>query len=336
MIRFLATILVLSVLAGCATLPDVKYSYYPAKSKTFVSVTQVFDCNVKKKVVVYYSPAPVVETKYSSNRDHPPYTIETKALRSKFSDTDIGLGWFDDGRLKSVNVSTTGQGEAIIKAAVTALTAIGGAPESETDCGVIPELAAGKPIVVNYQIDLDYPPASGVSFPSSREIPPIKSSEAMRRSLRDALRDKFPKLSVRLKEPTALEPLIDAKSTETDLILTLNRQGKQELEVYAEAERIWAGAAVVPLSSTYGLPIPRSKAFGKQVFSVTLNESGGITAQGYGRAVGTASALNALSTAYGTVDPSDAAIAAAAKNEADVIAQTNRLAACRKDPAACK
>ena len=80
------------------------------------------DCKGSKSgLVVLYSP--VVTTAYAADYAQAPYQLTISDLDSPFADTDFGFNLYDDGRLKGINATTTGQAEAGAKAAVSLATA---------------------------------------------------------------------------------------------------------------------------------------------------------------------------------------------------------------------
>jgi hypothetical protein len=67
-----------------------------------------------------------------------------------FADSDANFQFYDDGRLKSINQSTTGQGETIIKSVVSLGTTVAGAGFfSELSEGEIPGKGGAKPPAPN-------------------------------------------------------------------------------------------------------------------------------------------------------------------------------------------
>lgn len=330
----LAILAMVFCMIGCAQLPNVRYDYYPAKAKTTLTVTQVFDCDADKHVTVYYSPAPTAKTDYFRDPESKPHSLTTESLRSAFADTDVGLSWFDDGRLKTINATTTGQGEAVVKAVIGVVTALGGgSPRTKVKCADVKELAAGKPVTVSYEATIDYStePLGGLGGMKA-----TASSTDLHTRLVMALAGAFPNVKISLDSSQPIEPNVTNLGNASAAKITLNTQYVYHLSISDGTSTLWSGAVNAPTAATYELPIPKPRPFGKQVFTLTLNESGAIVAQGYGRAVGTAAAANAFAAGYAAVEPPDQTRANAIKAEADVIAQTARLAACRKDPGTCK
>lgn len=100
---------------------------------------------------------------------------------------------------------------------------------------------------------------------------------------------------------------------------------------------LWTGTAAVPqLGHPYTLPIPRAAIFGTQTVVANFSSAGAVTAVTYGRTSGAAAVLGAATQAVDTARGNTAAQNAAdLKGQADEIAQRQRLARCRANPAAC-
>lgn len=118
-----------AALCACSSTPDVTYQYYPAKSVTVLSVTQNLACT---KAVKHGEPPKLVVTSvlqtptttYSADYGQGPYRLRLRDLDSTLADTDTMFTLSDDGRLKTINATTTGQGETILKSAITLGTAV--------------------------------------------------------------------------------------------------------------------------------------------------------------------------------------------------------------------
>ncbi len=100
------------LVAGCASTPDVVYKYYPSQAHSTVTVTQTIDCTSDKTALVVVS-TPALNTLYTADYSQTPNSVRVKDLAGAIADSDLSFNFFDDGRLKSVNASTTGQGEAL-------------------------------------------------------------------------------------------------------------------------------------------------------------------------------------------------------------------------------
>jgi hypothetical protein len=326
------------LVVGCASTPDVTYQYYPAKAVTTVTVTQTVDCDASGKELIVLNTASVT-TAYMSDLDKSPQKLRIKDLGGQFADTDISVTWFDDGRLKSINQSSTGEGEAVIKAAtslIAAVAPIGGGSQTAaatppTDaCTEIKNWGGGKPVTLLYSKVLSH----------AEKLDPGYNLEGQPAALYQKLKLRLPILQVRIGAIAASREVVDASAAasapEGAVMLKLFKTGKVNVDVSAQGQSIWKGDVTVPNAGDYSMPIPKSALFGKQTFSLVLSESGAVTTSGYGKNSGAAGALNALTSFDSTLAPSDAAKAAALKAQADLIAQQQRLARCQAQPDKCQ
>ncbi len=334
-------LIVAAAVSACATTPDVSYSYYPVRATGIVSVTQTVDCNSSKTdLVILYSPA--LTTSYAADTAQEPYTLVVSKLDSPFADTDFGFNLYDDGRLKSINASTTGQGEATAKAAVSLATTAqalgGGAPAAMpgplTVCAVIAERGKGRPLTLTYTKTIDYAHFSP-NVPVN--LDPVSASLAAYNALKPGL----PLLQVMMNTPVPNRS--GARYAENSghlgsgyVPLTLQEIDNAQIDVLAQGQPIYSGAVAIPSSRAYELPIPKAMLFGKQGFSLTLSEAGVVTSIDYNKTSGGAGALNVVSGAAGASQASVAARATETLAQADLIAQQQRLANCQADPSDCK
>ena len=111
--------LVISALAlqGCATTPNATVGYYLPKVDVDVKVTETVGCT--KDGVIIANLTATSDTKYSADHAKGGYqTIAIRRLDGPLSDTTVGFDYYDDGRLKGFNSTSTGRGEEIIKSAI--------------------------------------------------------------------------------------------------------------------------------------------------------------------------------------------------------------------------
>lgn len=138
-----ALVVLLAMTSACARLPPVNFNYYPSKGVTSISVTQTFDCSADKTRLVVVTTTPAVTTSYSADHSQRPVLLEVSKTRGELSDTDITINYYDDGRLKSINSVSTGQGEAALKTAISivgaALPLVGGAGSGGPKAPKLPE-----------------------------------------------------------------------------------------------------------------------------------------------------------------------------------------------------
>jgi len=129
---------------------------------------------------------------------------------------------------------------------------------------------------------------------------------------------------------------------EGDVLVTLRQPAAVLFSVKAcnskiDGRPLWMGR--IPVSqwgTNYGLPIPAAAVFGKQVFGVSIAESGALQSVTYNRSAGAGQAANVLTSAEGADTAAYQNRAAEARAEADMLAQQQRLAACRARPTDCK
>ena len=336
-------IMVTGFLSACADTPDVTFSYYPAKSVTDVTVTQTVGCTKDNKNLIW-AHTPSVKTIYSSNFSvKEPLKIRIKGLEGKHADADITMEFFDDGRLKSINQSSTGQGEAIVKSALVLATAVGplfkGGKPVETDeeaCEQIDKWTDKKAVTLIYTAKIDSTEIKPKTIPDLEVTP--ESQEFY-----NVLRHKLPKLTLSVEEFEDCQSLPSYNGSfdgESDnfVPLQLQKVGYRIVSIRAnyngKDSTIDSVRIIVPSKETYELPIPKAATFGEQKFKVTLSEAGAVTSISYGKNVGTAGALNALGAITHVETPAEKA--ADLKAQADLIAQQQRLVRCRADPDKCQ
>jgi len=326
-------VLVTAVASGCSTLPDAEMGYYLTKSETKVTVTQTVGCDTKK-TRLFIANTVTQATSYVRDPTRP-QTFRIKSIDGSLSDVSTTFSFTDDGRLKSVNATSTGQGEAIVKAAVVAATTIAGAAgvggESPPPaCDTIETWGGGKPVTLIYSIPLTYPGATV----TSADLKPEEGSKALYSLLREKL--PLPKLAVAEPLPIAPSASLIETSGAKPYVLTLGRTQAVDLSVSFKGETIWSATLITPAAQTFSLPVPKAALFGKQSFSLTLSDAGAVTSITYGKESGGGGASNAANAVATALTPdTPAAQATAAKSQADLIAQQQRLVRCQANPTAC-
>ncbi len=341
MLKRMAMIVILGLLSGCASTPDVMYTYYPSRSNSSVTVTQTIDCNHDQSaLIILHSTA--VNTLYSADYSKGPYSVQIKKIDGFFADSDITFNFFDDGRLKSINQWTTGQGETILKSAIalgTALAPLGGGagPKPTDECAFVQSWGGGKPVTLTYTKNIDYGKEDD-GLP--RNLDPAPGTAGLYKELNK--NNLLPLLQVIINRPLRIKSgarYVSSSSGSSDdaVLLTLQETENVLVDVTASGQAIWSGNITIPGKNTYALPIPRAALFGKQNFSLTLSEAGAITQIDYGKTTGAAGPLNAAASAATAAAPVSAANKAAeTKAQADLIAQQQRLTRCQANPAQCQ
>lgn len=145
--RALLSMLLLTSLVGCASVPNVSQTYYfpiaqqdvgivqtvgciitPAKAPLKIALPDAHDGKKKSKVPAspktytsigpYSTATATVTTTYIADYTDP-HTWHYTSVDNSFGDADIAIGVTDDGRLSSISATGGGEGAAIIKSAAT-------------------------------------------------------------------------------------------------------------------------------------------------------------------------------------------------------------------------
>jgi hypothetical protein len=325
--------------AGCAHTPPVKVNYFLAQSEASFKVIRTVACDEGDNPVVASSVMPNV--RHTADRKLGSQALPLAALRGAFSDTDVKFDFYEDGRLKGINASSTGQGESIFKSTISLLSLIAASGISRdnlsAECAKIKKWGGGKPLTITYEGGID------LAKDLEQLIPPEAGSAYYARELKNALGDVCAYVTQRGPSSTSV-PGEYSPTEEHESLLTLRQPGRASISITAgppglcQTDRLWSGdIAVGQFGTSYALPIPRPAVFGKQVFAVSIAESGAITSLQYASNTGAGQLLgltnSAWTAAQGTTDAQEAA---ALKAEADVIAAQQRLVQCRAKPDTCK
>ena len=329
------------VAAGCAHTPPVKVNYFLAQSEASFKVIRTVACDEGGNPIVATTVIPTV--RHSADRKAGAQPLPLAALKGAFSDTDVKFDFYEDGRLKGINASSTGQGEAIFKSAISLLAAAAAeVPRDDLpiECAKIKKWGGGKPLTVTYEgsIDLDKNPLK-----AEQPIAPEAGSVYYAQELKQALGGVCAYVTERGPSfVSAPGEYVPWKKGEP--LRTLRHPGRASITITAgppglcQADRLWSGEVLVgQFGRSYPLPIPRPAGFGKQVFAVSVAESGALPSLQYSSNSGAAQALGVANSAWTAAQgTTDAQEAAALKAEADVIAAQQRLVQCKVNPATCK
>ncbi len=336
----LVSVCLIGAVSGCGSLPDAKVTYYHAQSKASVKVVRSVICDAKNHPLVASTVTPTV-THAASNL--PAHSLELSKLRGTFVDSDVKFELYEDGRLKSVNASTTGQGEAILKAVTTlagTIAAFAGTatePDYSVECAFIKEQGGGKPISVTYEGTIDTGKVN-----DSQPIEPDASSSFYASRLVSAIGEVCAVVT-QTGAPSAVP--VKYEPSQGDLVLTARQPGWAQVVVSRKIPGgcmpkmpLWEGRVVVAqLGVDYVLPMPRPATFGKESFSVSFTESGALGTVQYGSNTGAAQALGGLNSLLTIAQgETTAQKVAEVKAEADLVLQQQRLLQCLADPKNCK
>jgi len=330
-------------LAGCATVPDVKYTYYQTKWKAVASVTQTLACDAAKQSLLILQTA-VTAPSYSSDTKAEPRAIYAKDLRGDFASSEFKIAFTADGRLKTINQSSTGEGEAVAKAAVTLIAtvaAVAAAPPlgpPPTECEIVDKWGGSKPVTITYEATLD-----STHIGKTVPLEPLPPNAL----LHQKIKAKLPLLLANVSsvaEHKAGATFRDTKDAESydGVLLKLQRIGAVAVTVTALDSSNGARTGLdestflVPLATSYDLPIPKPPLFGKQTFELIIADSGAISSISYNKVDGTAPALSAANFALNAETSVTAAKTAAIKAQNDLIAAQQKAILCESKPVDCK
>lgn len=336
---FASATLVLGIsAAGCAHLPDATLNYHLVTSKVGFKVVRTVACDASKNLVVANAVTPLVV--HSADRSVAgTKNLELKKLKGALSDSDVKFDFYDDGRLKGFNGSSTGQGEAILKTAITIAAALGfdaTGTRYASECAFITNAGGGKPLTLTYEgaVDLGKGPAD------EQPIDPDVGSQHYSDRLKVVIGTVCAYVEGKGATP------IRAEYTEQagDVLLDAREPGFASIRIKAGGQSIcrdrsiWYGnVPVAQFGSPYKLPIPPPTAFGKRLLAAAFAESGALTSIQFASNTGAGQGLNVIaagldSTAGATAEEKVAAV----KTQADLIAQQQRLVQCLTDPPNCK
>ncbi len=333
--QFKLAIIAMVFISGCAKIPAVSSKYFLTKSSLRVDVVRSLSCDSSGLLAAANVVTPVIAN--SADLDAA-QDFNLQELRGPFTDPDVKVEYYEDGRLKSINATQTGTARQVVESVLDAAGALRAGREedgesSEFDaCEYIKKHGDDKTEVLTLQ----YSGALTVPKNGSQKIDPIGVSQLHHKALFNYVGDITAHVGSsnlkRLDHPVAH----DAK--EQPSLLVARQLTEARFEVYASGGRIWQGAVLLALpGNEYGIPIPDSAAFGKQEFVVTFADSGALETLQYVSESGAADAGALLqSTIEGARGPSAADQAKAVQAEADLIKQQQRLAKCRANPVECE
>lgn len=328
----------LALFVGCAHVPDVSLHYHLAQTRASFKVVRTVACDAQNRAIVANAVTPtVVHTADPASA----YALNLTGLRGQFSDNDLKFDLTDDGRLKAVNTTSTGQGEAILKTVVSIASAVFGLDAVATvlpkECADIRKAGDGKPLTLTYEADVDLRANAAAGQPIRADTTSDHYAQALINAIGDVC------AFVESTEP-GRPPLASREPAGTPQ-LTARQPGSVKIKVVAGASKTPCGGSVIwadrlpaaQLGTLYTIPIPAPAAFGKQTFAAAFAESGALTSIQYASSTGAGQALNALGSAVAAAKgPTTEQKAAEVKAQADLIAEQQRLVQCLADSKNCK
>lgn len=185
----------LVLLTSCAVIPDVEYTYYPSKMRGVATVTETVTCDSDSSNIVISSSAGFVPT-YAADVQAGLRSVAIRRFEgtyASFADSEANFTFYDDGRLKSINQNTTGQGETIIKSLVSLGTSVGtlaaAAFATKTPCETVKawnptDSKALASVTLTYTAELNASSTDGFHIGSFKAT---GTSKAIHTALEDAL-----------------------------------------------------------------------------------------------------------------------------------------------------
>nr|WP_310523738.1 hypothetical protein [Polymorphobacter sp.] len=330
-----------ALLAGCAHAPDVELGYYLARTQVELKVARTVICDADNNLIIVNSVTPMV----TQSADPTQFArIRLAGLQGAFSDSTLAMEFYDDGRLKAINATSTGQGEAILKTVISIAKTVAAAgfvdpakaAEKRAACAFIRTAGEGKPLTLTYEGEIDLAKPAEVA----QAIPADATSGAY-----------DTKLAASIGGVCAFTDGVapghapaNYTAASGDAVLTLRQPGQMRLRATAgtlkgcQGAEIWRAVAPVGQSgTTYALPIPAPAAFGKTSFSAAFAESGALTSVNYGAETGAGQVANVVAAAAeATQGQSTSDQVSEINAQSDLIAAQERLAACLADRTNCK
>lgn len=361
-----------SLLGGCAKLPDVKIGHYLPQGVFSASVVRTVGCATRqnragppeKKLFA----AATASMKMAFSRDPDGYkSISIKQFGSDGKSATLGFTYYDDGRLKGMNSTVTGNGQEIVEAAVKlvgivlGITGPGVSSDDTPACLLIAEQAPKDFIItMTYSLSEPFDPAiwtQGKAQELKFDASPSNPSFSL--DIDSAL----PTLCALIGPVNQVEPLAGPVTGNGNATtsLALRQPAEVRVQIVQESgaaflarrrsmadinaahpcgtkpELLSAGVIQVPqLGKTYNLPIPKGALFGTSQFEMSLGESGALTSVKYGNTSGAPATLSSAGAIAGMFIPDDASVRAGKKKaDADLIYQQQRLVRCQMDPTTC-
>ena len=317
---------------GCASTPDVTLIHYLPSSEVEIKVDRLLTCTDESRIIEVSDVSH--STKYMADYNLPK-PLSLSSIDGTFADADLKFEFYDDGRLKGINATTTGKGEAIFKS-VMPLISMAAFDASEDPnkpaCDEIKKLAGQADVLT-----ISYRKKLTIAHNATTWIEPVLSSSVAAGKLKQHIGEVCTVVTKRgvLKAPTMA-------TGQPGMALDLVQPGIAVVTVMTGSEPncdrsvLWNGDFLAPqFGAPYQIMIPKAAVFGKQEFEIAVGESGTLTSVKYGKTNGVSEALVVVNSAAAELQKTDAERTQEANNESDRIKALTRLAKCKADPASC-
>jgi hypothetical protein len=337
----IAVVIALALGTGCAHIPDVSVNYYLAKTKPSFKVTRTVACDSDNNVIAGAVVVPTVTHHADTNS---PVSVVITPLRGPLSDNDVKFDFYDDGRLKGVNVTTTGQAEGVLKTTLTVAATLGTFASTRADLKEICEYIAktsptAKSLTLTYEGEVD--PEKMEGDPPKKKVLFELAPDLASRTYADKLRPVIGSACAQVLETTPMAGPVVPQKAEPGIRLKARQPALLHIQVKAGGQggcsRVaWDGSVpVAQLGVPYEIPIPPAAWFGKQTFAATFQESGAMSLVQYTSTTGAGQLMNVVNQAVTEAQNEATRKAAALNAEAALIAAQQRVVRCKADPEKC-
>ena len=329
-----------AAVGACSTTPPIKVSHYLPKVETRVTITESVACDAENHIVAGAEATSV--TAYSADITQA-REIDLTGYGSMLADTGLTFTFENDGRLKTVNATSTGKASEIIKSAIGLVTTFAGArgfadltaPQYKKECALLAAWGKGEPVTLTFAGPIDF-----AADASAQYIRPVPASLYRFGLIKNAVGYPCAKVTSRKMNPIVSGPEPTGAKVDllqpslADLAIHMNTSDQcipADNVAFVHREQI-----VVPQGGKpYAIQIPKPVAFGKSTFVMEMAPSGSVTKLQYDDETGAVQVLDSASGLAGLLITSRAEETADANEEVARIKALNALVKCKADPANC-
>lgn len=339
-IGFLPVLALSATVSACAQMPDATVGYYLPRSAVDVEFTRVLACGPAGRLAVVSAGSATARHMADPTAFR---KVALSGLNGTFSASDATFAFYPDGRLKSVNSVITGRGEEVIRAALSVVGSMAGSgaestllPTASSLCPKLASWNSGSPVTLRY---------TGTLLPRGERVT-LQGDDATLAFQAHAGEDGERLAAVDATGTLQTWPreIIGRGSTATTRAIAARPLAGLKVVITApvpgQAAESWTGDVVVANDgpeTDYLIPLPKPASFGKQLTAIEFGENGALIKLQYASEDGAAALLGATEAAIQRARGPDAAEKAQAiSDEVELIAQQQRLAACRADPTMCR
>jgi hypothetical protein len=344
------------VSTACASTPPVTVNYYLPKGALDLQLARSVACSPSDAV---YEAVKVTSSGMVYSADlNSPEAVSIRAFQGDLANAEVGLTLTEDGRLSAFNTTQTGQGSQIVETAIGLAGMVMGLA-TDSDPNAVAEAckyirANGKDNVITLTYILREPFDQAIRQGAQPIDLPVRKLQVISTDQErfNAMQPLLTELCFYIRIPASSKPRIEySRGARSDIEVKLREPAPVDASIATGSEtecsessaikdatpRVWRATLLIPqFGKTYPFPVPAAQPFGKQVVKFGLADSGAVTSLTYGSEQGSSSLLGSVAKAIDEFkEDSSSAKAAEIKAQADIIAQQERLLACRVSPSTC-